>query len=275
MENQNDIRGLLQEKFQHHEAKPPRDIWAQIEADINPPQKRKVVWWPYMAVAASALVLFGLWALLGPRDTQPIPSNGMTETTPSENVAPQIQEENVRPAGQNDNFASQQEEEESSVGPAQIKPLYQQASSRNFTQEEAAQPNEQPQEKEEVEETIKSSNIALNPISPINPQVYPDAPVHQLEDKLPETDNSTSSTAAEVATTNTSKLQKVKDNKLDLNEFSLENVVAFASNELSKIAGSPIDYEHQQGENAERKRYEFELGDFKITRTSFRKTTNQ
>ncbi len=277
MENQNDIRGLLQEKFQHHEANPPRDIWAQIEADLNPPQKKKVVLWPYMAVAASALVLFGLWALLGgPQDTPNFPSNdGMAETTPAENVQPQPQEESIPSLTEEKSFAAQQEEE-GDANNTEIKPLFQQASTRNFAQQSTTAPVEQPAVQEENQETINSSAaIALNPISPINPTLYPDAPVHQLEDKLPNKVESNSSTAAEVATANTSRLQRVKDNKLDLNEFSLQNVVAFASNELSKIAGSPLDYEHQQGQNAERKRYEFELGDFKITRTSFKKTTNQ
>lgn len=274
MENQNDIRGLLEEKFQHHEATPSRDIWAQIEADINPPQKKKVVWWPYMAVAASALILFGLWALLQPSgNTSQLPfGNGMAETTPAENVAPNTQE-NVRPPIENQNLTAQDKVEEA-VRPANKQPLYQRASSQNFAQQEVT-PEPETSQEEVQQETINSYAIALNPISPINPQLYPDAPVHQLENRIPETVESNSSTTAEVASTNTSKLQKVKDNKLDLNEFSLENVVAFASSELSKIAGSPLDYEHQQGENTERKRYAIELGDFKITRTSFRKTTKQ
>ncbi|MFK7923852.1 MAG: hypothetical protein AB8H47_17970 [Bacteroidia bacterium] len=273
MENQNDIRGLLEEKFQHHEATPSRDIWAQIEADINPSQKKKVVWWPYMAVAASALILFGLWALLPSGNTSNLPSgNGMAETTPTENAAPNTQE-SVRPAIENKNLSAQDEvvvEEDDS--PAKIQPLYQQTSSKNFAQEEVVPEPETPQE-EVQQETIKSYAIALNPISPINPQLYPDAPVHQLEQGTAEVVKPTKLT--ESIADNSSKLKPVKDNKLDLNEFSLENVVAFASNELSKIAGSPLEYERQEGENTERKRYEIELGDFKFTRTSFRKTTKQ
>ncbi|MEL6591613.1 MAG: hypothetical protein AAFQ68_16095 [Bacteroidota bacterium] len=272
MENQNDIRGLLSEKFEHHEASPTRDIWAQIEADIRPQQKTKVIWWPYAAVAASALILFGLWALLDNNANLEAPSNGMTEMSPpSENAQPANPETSLPEPGVEENFAAQQEEESEVRPQDNIRPLFQRTSQSEIAQQPKEEIVPRAEETPEVaQEEVRSAAIALNPISPINPQLYPDAPVHNLEDPNVEQAQVEQAIASKQA--QEAQLKKVKDNKLNLNEFSLENVVAFASNELSKIAGSPLDYEHQAGQDAERKRYEFELGDFKITRTSFRKT---
>ena len=68
-----DIRGLLQQEFEHFEADPGIDLWPEIEAELRPKKKRLAIWWTYSAVAASiAILLFCLFWLFDENPTSPI-----------------------------------------------------------------------------------------------------------------------------------------------------------------------------------------------------------
>ena len=276
MENQNDIRGLLQDQFQHFEAEPPVDLWPAIESELGGKSRKRPLWLPYVAIAASVVILIGLWQLLslnGPAQTvdpivqekivAPVPTEiapeNMTELTPLEDTLPASEEETATP-----------QEQAPSVS-YRVKPLY--AATDGNTADPAASDKSTAGQDSEKEKTVdpERSELVINPLK----QIAAANPEMEVEQIPTEQIVSVAQGGPQQETGSPGKqLRKVKNNKLDLNDFSLQNVVSFASNEISKWAKSPLDYEHEVGDDAERKKYALELGSFKITRTSYRKTIN-
>jgi hypothetical protein len=278
MENQNDIRGLLQDQFQHFEAEPPVDLWPAIESELGGNSRKRPLWLPYVAIAASAVILIGLWQLLsldGPIQTvDPIvqeeiaPPVSVPKEIAPENLAEMSPVEDTLPATEGETTSPP---EQTPTVSYQVKPLY--AANGDKTPDPVV-PDEGSTGKDgETEQTDdpKKNEVVINPLKQIaaaNPeQEIGQLPTEQLVSVAQE------GSGQEVGSP-TEQMRKIKNNKLDLNDFSLQNVVSFASNEISKWAKSPLDYEHEVGDDAERKKYAIELGSFKITRTSYRKTIN-
>lgn len=88
MGNQEDMRNLLQEKFEYFEPEPDRDIWAGIEAGIRPVPIYRRIAWHWYAVAAVILLLFAVGiGLMGRQEL--VPGNPSRELATS----PQVEEQ--------------------------------------------------------------------------------------------------------------------------------------------------------------------------------------
>lgn len=88
MGNQEDMRNLLQEKFEYFEPEPDRDIWAGIEAGIRPVPIYRRIAWHWYAVAAVILLLLAVGIGLMERQTL-VPGNPSRELATS----PQVEEQ--------------------------------------------------------------------------------------------------------------------------------------------------------------------------------------
>lgn len=274
MENRDDIRGLLQDQFRDFEAEPPAHLWAEIESELAPQPRRRALWLPYLAVAASAVILLGFWQLLRPAPEVPGDHNAIVQEQGP--LAQPPASSSLDPATLPASVESKE------TGPnKELDTVPPQAPSRrNLQQPLRPGYTTQPQPLYSATTADRETTVAPREATPQQIASVPTEELQPIESALRPQQNAVIP-VAQVLTPGTIQpltqgtMQKVKHNKLDLDDFSLENVVAFASNEISKWANSPLDFEHEKSEEAERKTFGFELGDLKITRTSYRKTINQ
>ena len=275
MGDQKEIRGLLKDQFAHFEAEPPRDLWQEIEADLYPIRRRRKMMITYMTVAASLLMLFALWWMWqtparvengGPLASEPekIAPAQLAETDsldsesgePLPNIAPLLSQQD-EPASKEPKSQETPAPEPTPDGDAfpvepELEDLFAQEANENQTQEIAP-------------ESIDP--IALNPMSPTDPR-----DVLLDHEALAESDLEAKTDAVTPAELRREEdMRQVSYNKLDLDDFSLENAISFASSEVSKWAKSPLDFDHKVGNEKEVKTYRFQLGDFSISRTSYKK----
>lgn len=84
-------KNILQEKFEGFEPSPPRDLWAEIEANIQPERKRRVGWFYYIGAAAASVMIAGVVSLYLSR---PAPSSTveLANHTPRVSQSPLVAE---------------------------------------------------------------------------------------------------------------------------------------------------------------------------------------
>jgi len=66
-----ELRGLLKNKFEHREEEPDIDLWPAIEEDIRRKSGLWQTWKPYLAIAATLVVLVSVWILARQEPQQP------------------------------------------------------------------------------------------------------------------------------------------------------------------------------------------------------------
>lgn len=247
------IKNILQEKFEDFEPTPTKDLWAGIEAEIQPQRPIGGMWW-YAAAAAIAIMIAVIYW----------PGTAVTEETNS-------------PIVQAEEFAPQEEP----VAPVQAEVEAEQGISDNGQGFEKA---------ETPVHTIASRNPKLktrnlkpetNSSLPIQPETSEQTkeakPEIQLETVTPTT---VAITLAEAVPAEID-LQKAPAKKviykkplfedIGLIELNPESVASFASSTLDELGvRSPIRYEQKKQKELKQKKSRFQLvlGKFSITHTS-------
>ncbi|RMG30637.1 MAG: hypothetical protein D6730_02350, partial [Bacteroidetes bacterium] len=224
-----ETKDFLQQTFEHYEATPPRDVWPEIEAQLAAKAHRRKKWWPYLAVAASIGIIFGmLWTLrYAPRlerqlmAQQPIES-GQPAVSPAAEELAGVAKANSHQATARPTEQALSVKEMQSVHTAVL------------PQPEVSQPAPSPAI---VAGVTAQPPLALKPleVSMGQPTVRlnsrpPKVPVHTVA-LLPETQPSAIRPVNK--TTHTA--------KLDMSSLSLENALAFAAAEINKVVSTPID----------------------------------
>ncbi|MEL6673680.1 MAG: hypothetical protein AAFR61_15855 [Bacteroidota bacterium] len=259
MGNQDQLKGLLSEQFAHFEAEPDQNLWPLIEAEIKPAKKTVLPWWSYAAVAASAVILVSLFFLLqgNPDGEQPMAEEQQfpqvetpTSTQQEMQEGPAFTEESTPQEKPNPERRSVPQVQEQST----FQPLFASQTQPAQTQEEvqtsADRPRPQPAREAKKENEIGN----FTPLAVTVPPSFEANPLTQQPDMSP----SQTRMAPKAAITN---------NKLDLNNLSLDGVLTFASN----LERSPIDVYKEKDQNGEVKVYQLDLFNLKITRKSHKR----
>lgn len=264
--HQEDIQGLLQEQFEGFEDRPDRDVWAAIEAEMaTTPAKRKA-WLPYLMVAASVALLLCMLLLL----QRPPSSDVLVEQQPA---APT---EQMSPAAgppakpQESPTAEAIDVPTTEESPAEAPQVYQVAKVSPLqppSQEPKSQTVDQPEDEYEF----------FAEVTPISEQETPNIKplsADQLQSNL-QGEKPLSGAPIEAGVPIQAGPNRVRRigqrNTLDMNELTLSDAVQFASNELEKLAASPIKVHQEQKGNGEVKTYQFSFLDLRITTKSHRK----
>lgn len=247
MDHPQDIRGRLQDTFATYEAEPSRDLWPGVAAGLRPAPVRRARW-PYLAIAASVAILIGCWVLLRPDTpppTGPQPLSHQLLPLPPVQHMPAPAEAPAQPPQAA--LATAVPPLPTDVTPAAPRPQLAVVQHPVIP----AQPEPRPV-------------VAATPLTPPAPSLAPAAlePVPVLP----------TTQLAQVAPPSYSESFGSR-NSLNLNELKPEDLVTFASRELSKWARSPIDVTHEERPNQEIRTYQLDILNLTITRKTHR-TTN-
>jgi len=304
MNDLQDMKGMLGERFKHFEPKPPRDLWPAIEAEMNQPSS-KSGFWTYLSIAAAIILLLGIRFSLrnGQSTVRLLPAGeqsiaqldtSKSQTTPSSKQPPLSQ-------------ANTSKKQLSTTATASHPPA-QQAESDGLTFPNMADDSTMPKQNNATTSPYKQTtalrsenafSIPDHDIATINPEqvissstgrvegvefpALPESamnpqPIKTIE-KLP---GSTRLSSASEPTkqvigdkSGTASLESPSDKKImavaesRTRELTFEKALFIASEELGKLVkNSPLEaYEEQlQDDEVKVRTIQFRIGDFKITR---------
>lgn len=247
-----DIQGLLRERLGSQEAEPDRDLWPEIEQQL---QGRKRGWVVWLAVAASVLVLIGALAVLSRLEPPaapvasgplPAPRNEVLEplTAPADSSrarAPQGAEPDRAIAQPRRMMADASPAILNSGSVTSLSPVLQQAARAELRPIRV---------RNQLRQQAQNSQLLQQP---------------QLEGLV------VAQAAPPAAAPAAVRSQTGEKNSLALDNLSLNQVVSFAANELNKWSKSPIDILHEKGENEEIHTYQLELFNFRITKKNYKR----
>ncbi|MDX2285756.1 MAG: hypothetical protein NW241_16430 [Bacteroidia bacterium] len=244
-----DIRGLLHERLAHQEAEPGRDLWPEIEQQL---QGRKRGWVIWLAVAASVLVLIGALAVLSRLEPPAAPVASGPLPAPRNEVLEPL----TAPADSSRARAPQGAE----PGRAASQPRRMLADTSPAVLNSGSVTNLSPV-------LQQAARAELRPIRVRN-QLRQQAQADQLLQR-PQLEELVVAQAAPPAAA--ARSQAGEKNSLALDNLSLNQVVSFAANELNKWSKSPIDILHEKGENEEVHTYQLDLFNFRITKKNYKR----
>jgi hypothetical protein len=261
-----DIKNILQQKFEDFEPQPTKDLWAGIEAEIQPKRRVAAIWWYAAAAAVAIMIAVTFWP-----ETAKIENS----TTPIASVTSELEaEESMQEAvgsGQELGTGNEEQEtlnEEQGLSRAEQRELtnkdfrnkkttnpqtHELTNSRTNSRSFPIQP-ETPLQTKEAKPSIQLAAVALPAVSAISvaeaiPQQIDLQPISFTPEK--------------------SSLQSLKN--IDLKELNPVTVVSLASETLDELGvRSPISYQQQKQKalNQKRSRFQLVLGAFSITHTS-------
>lgn len=275
-----DTREWLQKEFEYFEAEPPMDLWPEIEARMKEEKAGKKKWIPYFSIAASILVLFGIfWSLkMVDRDTasmiaedNPIEtatpstsesSKDLNEATMAEAEVSEIIEEDenqVSSSEQSKASPIQEETKKNTIGKNMDRPMQLFADNQSINDEPEGNTSlEVTEETKETPQTLSNIDHTKSTVAILTANNYEDHIVNE---------------ANMIPTRTPEKIKRVgSTNKLDLNDLTLEHAVAFASTGLNKIVNTPIEITQKDTGGETVKTYSFRLGNFTITKKQHVKT---
>lgn len=278
MEQEKEVKDLLQGHFASFEAEPDRDVWAGIAAGLHaesPPPRRKMIplWTRYAAaVAASLLLLMGLvWMLRTP--DQGLEGKLAEQPVQQDVNAPGAPQEDFREEGQTPDpeyFAEDEHREMDAREEQQVYRVAQQ--SGQAEQEEVAGSAEEQSPAQHTPD--RRPRPGLQAMTPLHRQV---GIRHEMRETLannavpsrvqPRQEKRNPAGSSPARDTQVSG----KRNELNLNELTLANAVSFATNELSKWADSPVEIYTEETPEREVRTYEFDLLSLRITRKVHRR----
>ena len=270
MEENRDIRGLLQEQFANFEAEPGVDLWAGIEAELHtaPPPKR--LWIPWVSIAASIALIVGLFWILIPKQSG---TDGETiAATPSIAVpieSAQEQSANLQGEKEIEPLAETNPQEVE----ATISVIHQAVEASSSIANNVVLPSvEAPVVDPSNEDAPRRRLTPINPLAQApwkNPEIQKvdvDAMPNVLVANQPRSANNESSTSREVIR---------KKNNIDFNDLTLGQAIAFASNEISKLRNSPVEVRHEAGPNEQVSQYEVNFLNVHLASNETTKTSAQ
>ncbi|GAB4403304.1 MAG: hypothetical protein OHK0039_02300 [Bacteroidia bacterium] len=245
MKTNRDIRSLLEEKFTGYEADPGADLWPGIEARLRPRRRVLPGYWRWAGVAASVAILLGLLALLR-QDRQGSYQQPLTQQPAVDTVARQ-------PVVPQQTYAHSSE-------PAPDPVQHTDLPTRRVRQVQA--PETMPTREREHLSTAEPLPF-LRGMAPLAPSWEP-----TLQNEKPDVPT----LPRRQAQSHTQPQPLTARNSLDLNNLTAENVLGFASREISKWADSPLQVQETKTQTDVSRKVSFQVFDLKVTRTTHRRT---
>ena len=279
MDENKDIRGLLQTEFEHFEADPGVDLWPAIEAELRPRKKKIAVWWSYTIAAASIVILFGslFWLLNQDPEEQ---LNEEPRIAEIDSVwKEKLPEEHFQTDEQTMTAENKEDDQEEIIDENIKTPVLASGSNnkklkKNFADRAVDMPEDNQQK---VRKALKDSEMNISQIAmqTMGPGLSPmtegmerlDAPEIPKKKKV-KPDNFDQN---DIKRLNTDRQFASNKTSIDLNNLTAENAVSFVSNGLSKLKNSPVDFYEERGPDGELKVYQLDFLNLKITKKT-RKT---
>ena len=252
------IKNILQEKFEDFEPRPTKDLWAGIEAEIQPQRRVGAMWWYAAAAAIAIMIAVIYWPGTAVTEETHSPIAQAEEAIPQEKAVAPVQAEVEQ------GISNKEQGFEKAETPVQT------IASRN--------PKPDPSKTQDKTRNLKPETISSLPIQPETSEQTKEAkPEIQLETVTPTT---VAITLAETVPAEID-LQKAPAKKviykkplfedIGLIELNPESVASFASSTLDELGvRSPIRYEQKKQKELKQKKSHFQLvlGKFSITHTS-------
>ncbi len=283
------MKNLFQEQFEDFEDEPDRDVWAAIEVELRPKQAGIFAYRKYMwAAAASVAMLFGIgyFSIYLPKnqavevahqavkvpENEPIISPEKTEapeivaseTMPSTPVQTVVQE-TVSPTK-----ATQSVKRiKTADGRILIEKTETYIVTEKKTYEVEPETKKQVQVAQSMEKQPVQSPTLVTPeeIKPATSAVV--AAVAQAEQKSePWKVYNVPSQASNAPTKSVKTTAKRQGNntQLDLNNTNPVQLASFASQQLNKVANTPVKVNYKENKKTNQVKYEIGFKDFKIVR---------
>ncbi len=236
-----DIKNILQEKFEGFEPQPTRNLWAGIEAEIQPRRRIAPVWWYAAAAAVAILLTVALW----PGQEQPLQSG------------PAL-------ANQSDSLDASQPEQVPAILPEE-------------TVAQALVPQKTRPGKHSLPQNTRQQPAPRSLETPTQEEATPR--IHVAAIKLPALSTiSLTNAAPEIPPTSTASAPAPEKKNLlykdiKLSELDPITVVSLASETLDELGvRSPVRYQLEKQEELKQKKSRFELvlGKFSFTHTTHR-----
>ncbi len=233
MGNQEDMRNLLQEKFEYFEPEPDRDIWAGIEAGIRPVPIYRRIAWHWYAVAAVILLLLAVGiGLMGRQEL--VPGNPSRELATSPEV-----EEKVTPIPDSEQFVEVEVEERLKPKKAMPEPK-----AITIPQKQESQPIIQLAATEEEGESIENDSLVLEGVEST---LQPERKLIALQQPQVNPDLLETETVMEHATTLTNvPVVSAEDQqmagtrkRIDIRDLSLDDALAIAGDGIRNLTQKP------------------------------------
>lgn len=243
-----EIKNILHKKFEDFEPKPTRDLWAGIEAEIQPRRRVAAAWWYAAAAAVAILIAVVLWPSVTGTDT---PSQ-IASTT--EEVVPPVEiPKAIQPTLSSDDPQNTKPETRNSELEAR-NPKRRTTNATNSKKRSLPIQPKTPLETKEAKPRIQLMAIASpTPTTILVAEAIPGKVDLQKISVTPEKKDRPS----------------LKD--LDLTQLNPVNMVSFASEKLDAWGvHSPIHYQQQaeKSRNQTKSRFQLVLGKLSITHTS-------
>lgn len=279
LEDMKETREWLQREFEHFEAEPPADLWPDIEARMEQEKKGRMKWIPYLSIAASILILLGLFGSLQMFERNSdsfIVKKTELEKPFNQTINPQMEENEITVA-QNEDVLKKQNESEI---------LEKEERDENRTSPKVnilTKPNLMAQVvNEPMGETQGNESESMIPENMLSQDDVTESILVNIEPSLKQIDinpseelydNFVPTKAVQITKRKPTNIKRIgSTNKLDLNDLTLENAVTFAANGLNRIVNSPLEIQHKKTEEESVKTYSFRLKNFSITRKQHVKT---
>lgn len=259
MENKEDIKGLLKDRFATLEVDPEIDLWPAIEQEVGDDKRKGFYIWQYVAVAASLVILFTAILLLN--TFSPQPQEQLANEQKEELIAPtppQVEEYLTETNSTTENEEPLAEEKKEEISETRKQPRTQQAYQEK-----------QPVEKKPLDEKPavilaengKETNV-IDAIDTIQLKM-----VKRLATKWEVDIPNPNEPLLEIEYAALEKVPTTKPRKaLDLNDLSFGKALGFASEEINKRFRSPIDIAKVRNENNEVKTFQLDIFNLSIKR---------
>lgn len=283
------MKNLFQEKFDDFEDEPDRDVWAAIEVQLRPKQAGIFAYRKYMwAAAASVAMLFGIGyfsiylpknqrvevaqesvkvpqneAIVSPEktETSEVVANETTTSTPAQTVAKEV----VSPTKATQSVKR--------IKTADGRTLIEKTETYIVTEKKTYEV--EPETKKEVQvaqsmekQPVQSPTLVTpDEIKPATSEVV--AAAAQAESKNePWKVYNVPAQSANPTTKSMKAAPKRQSNntQLDLNHANPVQLVSFASQQLNKVANTPVKVNYKEDKNTNQIKYEIGFKDFKIVR---------
>lgn len=274
MEENRDIRGLLQEQFAHFEAEPGVDLWAGIEAGLHTPpapKRRKGIVW--MSIAASIILLLSMFWLLQPSsgsgDLQQIAEQDRPDAAPKmkQNISTPLPTEEVDTGIHVLPVLPQQE------APVQFARNQQSGSLTDSKTDSQEEKRLIQQETTPMQDALADRHPGLE-IAPLNPMAAASWKNSSIDADIPK------SSAENLIAAQSPKAEKAEKrevfypkNNIDFNDLTLGQAIVFASTEISKLAKSPVKVRHEKAKNEKASIIKFDFLNFSVTSNETTKTS--
>lgn len=260
MGNQEDMRNLLQEKFEYFEPEPDRDIWAGIEAGIRPVPIYRRIAWHWYAVAAVILLLLAVGIGLMERQAL-VPGNPSQELATS----PQLEEQET-PVPDSERFVEAEVEKN-------LKPenTVQQPQSVTTPQQQAEQPVIQLAATDGEEDTMGNDSLFQEEVQPAlkperklvalqQPQLHPD--LLETESAM---EHATTLTNVPVASAENQQMSSTRK-RIDISELSLNNALVMAGDGIRNLTQKPSTVSHSEDGTETTKTYRINFLDISFSK---------